>query len=86
MEFGEIVYEQGFSFRGGLMVGFEIGHESFERGGIFAFDQDPARSEAVFEGVSVSLSVWRVWHIVFSRYERSRVDLGWMGYHIDSVG
>ena len=76
VELGEIVYEQGFGFSGGLIIGFEIGYESFERGGIFAFDQDPARSEAVFEGVSVSLSVWRVWHIVFSRYERSRGALG----------
>jgi hypothetical protein len=45
------VDEQGFGFRGGLVVGFEIGHESFKRGGIFAFDEDTAGSEAVFEGV-----------------------------------
>ena len=51
VELGEIVYEQGFGFRGGSIVGFEIGHESFELGGIFSFDQDPAGSQAVFEGV-----------------------------------
>jgi hypothetical protein len=51
VELGEIVYKQGFGFRGGLVVRFEIGYESFERGGIFAFDQDPPGSEAVFEGV-----------------------------------
>jgi hypothetical protein len=34
-----------------LVIGFEIGYESFERGGIFTFDKDPAGSEAVFEGV-----------------------------------
>ena len=51
VELGEIVYEQGFGFRGGSIVGFEIGHKSFERGGIFAFDENPAGSDAVFEGV-----------------------------------
>jgi hypothetical protein len=34
-----------------LVVGFEIGHESIELCGVFAFDQDPAGSESVFEGV-----------------------------------
>ena len=51
VELGEVVYEQGFGFRGGSIVGFETGHESFELGGIFAFDEYPAGSEAVFEGV-----------------------------------
>jgi hypothetical protein len=43
--------EQGFGFRGGYIVGFEIGDKCVEFGGIFAFDEDPAGSEAVFEGV-----------------------------------
>jgi hypothetical protein len=33
-----------------LIVGFEVRHESFELGRIFAFDEYPAGSEAVFEG------------------------------------
>jgi hypothetical protein len=51
VELGEIVYEQGLGFRSGSIVGFEIGHKSFERGMVFAFDQYPAGSEAVFKRI-----------------------------------
>jgi hypothetical protein len=52
VKFGEIVNEQGLGFGGGLVVGFEIGYEGVEGVGIFAFDQDLAGSEAMFERVS----------------------------------
>jgi hypothetical protein len=84
-ELGEIVYEQGFGFRGGLVVGFEIGHERFERGWIFTFDEDAAGGEAVFEGVLAGCGFTGLSAPLGFGSVSLRGALGWTSYVIDSI-